>query len=124
MARHPMLDVPARRTAPAADGRLSAYLPAFRRTLEEHLAFRRQQLADLHSGYSAEAGSGRRSIAVMVAASAGQALTDIEAALARMEIGSFGLCTGCGGEIPLQLLQAIPQTARCLSCHRERETRR
>ncbi|MGH3629380.1 MAG: TraR/DksA C4-type zinc finger protein [Sciscionella sp.] len=31
------------------------------------------------------------------------------------------MCTVCRGEIPLQLLEAIPQTARCLSCHREQD---
>jgi DnaK suppressor protein len=40
----------------------------------------------------------------------------IEAALRRIDDGTFGECAGCGGEIPTRRLQALPWTQFCLSC--------
>lgn len=40
----------------------------------------------------------------------------IEAALRRMEEGSFGECAGCGNEIPARRLQAVPWTQFCIRC--------
>ncbi|KCZ57134.1 hypothetical protein [Hyphomonas chukchiensis] len=40
----------------------------------------------------------------------------IEAALARMEGGQFGLCTQCGEAIPRDMLEADPAMARCQDC--------
>jgi DnaK suppressor protein len=45
-----------------------------------------------------------------------QHLTDIDAALARMAGGTYGLCTSCGGEIALGRLQARPQAQLCIVC--------
>jgi DnaK suppressor protein len=46
---------------------------------------------------------------------------DIEAALARLRAGAFGLCEDCHGEIPMPRLRAIPSARRCLTCQRVRE---
>jgi DnaK suppressor protein len=43
-------------------------------------------------------------------------LRRIEAALRRMDNGSFGICAGCGDEIPARRLQALPWTQFCLRC--------
>jgi len=43
-------------------------------------------------------------------------LARIEAALARMEHGRFGVCTQCSGPIPMQSLEADPALARCPDC--------
>ena len=40
----------------------------------------------------------------------------IEAAMARMEGGQFGLCTQCGGSIPRTMLEADPAIVRCPDC--------
>lgn len=40
----------------------------------------------------------------------------ILAALKRMERGEFGLCTGCGGDIPFPRLMVFPETPTCQSC--------
>lgn len=45
----------------------------------------------------------------------------IEAALARMTRGSFGICVACGDEIQTRRLQAVPWTQFCLSCQEELE---
>lgn len=45
----------------------------------------------------------------------------IEAALKRIDDGSFGTCVGCGDEIQDQRLQALPWTQFCLRCQGELE---
>jgi DnaK suppressor protein len=45
-------------------------------------------------------------------------LTAIDAAIARMDEGSFGDCEGCGKPIPLQRLQAVPYVSDCIICRR------
>lgn len=41
-------------------------------------------------------------------------LTDVRAALERLDDGTFGKCIDCGREIPAGRLAAIPWTAYCL----------
>ena len=43
-------------------------------------------------------------------------LTEINAALARIEAGRFGVCSGCGEQIPLGRLQVVPTARTCASC--------
>ena len=47
----------------------------------------------------------------------------IEAALARIEDGSFGVCAGCGEDIQPRRLEAVPWTQFCLACQEEFEQR-
>ena len=46
---------------------------------------------------------------------------DIEAGLERLRSGTFGVCEGCRGEIPMLRLRAIPTARRCLTCQSIRE---
>ncbi|MEM6655124.1 MAG: TraR/DksA family transcriptional regulator [Planctomycetota bacterium] len=46
----------------------------------------------------------------------GDTLGMIEAALERIELGTFGICTDCGGVIPKARLNAIPFTPLCVKC--------
>lgn len=48
-------------------------------------------------------------------------LQAIGAALRRMDDGSYGICTDCGGEVDLERLRAEPQAARCIDCQRRHE---
>lgn len=41
---------------------------------------------------------------------------EIDAALERIDEGTFGLCTVCNGPIKLGRLQVRPQAALCISC--------
>ena len=41
-------------------------------------------------------------------------LREVEAALERMEDGSYGTCSVCGKEIPLERLEAVPWTTLCI----------
>ena len=45
----------------------------------------------------------------------------VNAALARIDAGSYGLCTDCGVEIPLARLHAAPEAARCIHCQEKLE---
>jgi len=40
----------------------------------------------------------------------------IEAALKRIASSSFGICVGCGDEIQIRRLRAVPWTQFCLQC--------
>lgn len=45
-------------------------------------------------------------------------LAEIDAALERVEQGSYGLCASCGSRIPLERLEALPATRWCVDCSR------
>lgn len=47
-------------------------------------------------------------------ANAGHLLDEIEAALGRIEDGSYGLCVTCGKPIATERLEAVPYAPRCL----------
>lgn len=51
-------------------------------------------------------------------------LDAVDAALKRIEAGTYGVCTDCGTDIPAARLHAAPETPRCLSCQDKLEHRR
>jgi DnaK suppressor protein len=48
-------------------------------------------------------------------------LARIENALDRMRNGEYGLCEGCGTNIPMARLNALPYATYCIKCQREAE---
>ncbi|MFL5945790.1 MAG: TraR/DksA family transcriptional regulator [Gaiellaceae bacterium] len=48
-------------------------------------------------------------------------LAEIDAALKRIDDGSYGICTNRGEQIPLERLEARPYATLCIDCQRERE---
>ena len=52
------------------------------------------------------------------------ALLDIEAALTRLESGTYGRCASCGEEIPSARLEAMPAATACVTCKGGSLTRR
>jgi DnaK suppressor protein len=50
-----------------------------------------------------------------------QVLAEIDAALQRIEDGTYGICVNCGGEIPLARLEAQPWASLCIDCKRRAE---
>jgi DnaK suppressor protein len=50
-------------------------------------------------------------------------LKAIEDALSRLERNRYGLCEGCGNEIPTERLQAMPFAAYCVQCQRKRSNK-
>ena len=45
-----------------------------------------------------------------------QELNDIQAALGRIDAGTYGICTHCGEAIAERRLEALPYTATCVGC--------
>jgi RNA polymerase-binding protein DksA len=45
-------------------------------------------------------------------------LDEIDAAQARLEAGTYGVCETCGRAIPLARLRALPTARNCLDCQR------
>ena len=50
-------------------------------------------------------------------------VADIDAALARMDNGTFGTCVDCGDRVPEARLDVHPQAARCVACQTREERR-
>ncbi len=50
-----------------------------------------------------------------------ETLTKINDALGRLEEGTYGYCSDCGGEISEQRLRALPFAVRCKECEEARE---
>lgn len=50
--------------------------------------------------------------------------TEVLAALARIDDGSYGRCVDCGHPVPEPRLDARPATARCVPCQSKRDRRR
>jgi RNA polymerase-binding transcription factor DksA len=48
-------------------------------------------------------------------------LGEIDAALLRIEAGTYGTCTNCGGEILVARLDAYPWASLCIDCRRKTE---
>jgi DnaK suppressor protein len=48
-------------------------------------------------------------------------LARIEYALERMRAGQYGICEGCGSNIPMARLNALPYATYCIKCQREAE---
>ena len=52
----------------------------------------------------------------------GRRLAEIQNAIERMEEGTYGRCTDCGGKISEERLEAIPYTELCIECQSQRES--
>ena len=52
-----------------------------------------------------------------------ETLEQINEALNRIEVGTFGKCDECGGTIAKPRLQALPYTSHCINCARAMEGR-
>jgi RNA polymerase-binding transcription factor DksA len=48
-------------------------------------------------------------------------LRQIDAALARLHAGRYGVCASCGGAIPVARLEALPFATHCVPCQEGRE---
>jgi DnaK suppressor protein len=48
----------------------------------------------------------------------GHTLAEVNAALDRIDLGTFGICEGCGKAIPRDRLRALPYARRCVGCER------
>src|SRR6185312_4194265 len=52
-----------------------------------------------------------------------QHLAAVDAALARLDAGTYGLCESCGKPIAPERLEALPSAALCIDCQRSARRR-
>ncbi|TCN32888.1 RNA polymerase-binding transcription factor DksA [Kribbella orskensis] len=96
----------------------------FRVELEQQRRFRLEQLTQLVCDTTAandDDASGQVTSTLMTAV--GTVLAEIDAALFRLAIGSFGICQRCSRTIPSDRLEAIPMACLCLQCQYREESR-
>ena len=53
----------------------------------------------------------------------GNVLAEIDAALERIDAGTYGTCASCGREIPPERLEALPHATLCIDCKRREAER-
>lgn len=51
-------------------------------------------------------------------------IDDIDAAVARIDAGTYGVCASCGSAIPIERLDAIPHARTCVLCPTQGHTYR
>ena len=73
-----------------------------------------------HSGDSAEQAQERENDEVVdaIGNETAQSVRDIQAALARIAAGTYGVCSECGEDIGSARLQAVPEATLCVDCAR------
>jgi RNA polymerase-binding protein DksA len=76
--------------------------------------------SDNHLAETATATLGRE-IDYTLGENSEQILSEIDAALKRIEDGTYGTCINCGGEIPRERLEAYPWASLCIDCKRRAE---
>ncbi len=76
--------------------------------------------SDNHLAETATATLGRE-IDYTLGDNAEHVLAGIDAALKRIEEGTYGTCAGCGTEIPEGRLEANPWASLCIDCKRRAE---
>ena len=76
--------------------------------------------SDNHMGDLASATLDRE-IDYSLEASSEQHLAEIDAALRRIDDGTYGTCTKCGKQIPEERLEAMPWATQCIDCKRKDE---
>ena len=76
--------------------------------------------AESHLADTASATLGRE-IDYTLGDNAEQVISEIDAALQRIESGDYGVCASCGREIPRERLEANPWASLCIDCKRKSE---
>lgn len=61
---------------------------------------------------------------VVLAQNEEELLEDVEAALLRIEAGTYGNCQQCGRAVSKERLDAMPQTPWCIDCARGHDSQR
>jgi RNA polymerase-binding protein DksA len=91
-------------------GRIDDEVEEMAGTSDNHLAETATATLDREIDYTLEENSG-------------QVLSEIDGALRRIDAGTYGICTSCGREIPVERLDAYPWASLCIGCKRESERR-
>lgn len=83
--------------------------------LSEHTAQHEEILASIEASQT-ETDHAELATTMLLAALLREAIDEIEAALTRLDRGSYGDCESCGSAIPAARLEAIPHVRVCVSC--------
>jgi len=92
---------------------------SIRKQLEQQRRFRIEQLQELTTDATEAiitADDPRGQVARVLKLAAESALTEIEAALRRLEQGTYGTCERCTKPIPWERLEVLPMTGLCMPC--------
>lgn len=95
----------------------------FRAQLLEQRHFRQDQIRALSRDGRDPADAAREEVRRTLKAGARAALTDIAAALQRLDDGTYGRCVTCGSTIAGERLEILPAAADCMPCRRRSEVR-
>jgi phage/conjugal plasmid C-4 type zinc finger TraR family protein len=75
-----------------------------------------QDMADEDGFGEGDTLSVERDRLLVVAGDAQAHIAAIDAALARVDAGTYGVCESCGNAIPEARLEALPEATLCVSC--------
>lgn len=107
---------------------VTRHLPALQAALEEQRRFRSEQLDELAEAARAcpplAIDEPRDQTAEAITTGAHVALSEIHAALDRLDHGNYGRCETCKGPIPLERLEILPMAPLCMRCQHAQESRR
>jgi DnaK suppressor protein len=95
------------------------HLPGIRAELDQQRRLRIDQLKELTADAAeavAAADGHRLQVTPILVATAESALYEIDAALQRLEEGSYGICERCVEPIPWERLEALPMSRLCTTC--------
>jgi DnaK suppressor protein len=102
-------------------------LPGIRAELDQQRRLRIDQLKELtaDAAEAVTAADGPRlQITHILVATAESALDEIDAALQRLEDGSYGICERCVEPIPWERLETLPMSRLCTTCQHVAESGR
>ncbi len=75
-----------------------------------------QDIADEDGFGEGDTVSVERDRLAVVASDAQAKVVEIDAALSRVEAGTYGTCESCGNPIPEARLEALPEATLCVTC--------
>jgi DnaK suppressor protein len=119
-ARRPVLDkFLEQQQATLREERLSHFDQAERLQAEADLLAAEREPGDVQ--FDEESGEGdtlavERERDLALSAQARVAIEEIDAALAKIETGTYGICEQCGERIPKERLKALPYARLCVKC--------
>jgi RNA polymerase-binding transcription factor len=112
----------ARTIARSTAGLFGRQLPAIRANLDKQRRFRTEQLEELAvdavdaAEAMATADQNRLQVTRVLTLAAETALSEIDAALQRLEEGSYGICERCTEPIRWERLEVLPMSRLCTPC--------
>ena len=112
----------ARTIARSTAGLFGRQLPAIRADLDKQRRFRTEQLEELAvdavdaAEPMATADQNRLQVTRVLTLAAETALSEIDAALQRLEEGSYGICERCTEPIRWERLEVLPMSRLCTPC--------